>query len=62
MDAGVCGQSARGLLLGMGSLLFFLWVEGRRYRTYDLWRSRIGLLERNLFAPALTSEDPAEAG
>lgn len=46
----------------MGSLLFFLWVEGRRYRTYDLWRSRIGLLERNLFAPALTSEDPAEAG
>ncbi len=46
------------LLLGMGSLMFFLGVEARRYRTYDVWRSRTSLLERNLFAPALTGELP----
>lgn len=50
------------LLLGMGSLLFFLWVEARRYRTYDVWRSRLRLLEQNLYAPVLAGTDPPEPG
>lgn len=45
------------LLIGMGTLLVFLFVETRRYRAYDVWRERIRLLEQDLFAQML---DPDE--
>ncbi|WP_435194425.1 DUF2270 domain-containing protein [Natronomonas sp. EA1] len=44
---------AGGVLLG-----FFLVTESRRYRGYDMWRSRVRLLQENVFAQAL---DPREA-
>lgn len=45
------------LLVAMGTLLVFLFVETRRYRAYDVWRERIRLLEQDLFAQML---DPDE--
>jgi len=44
------------LLVGMGTILVFLFVETRRYRAYDVWRERIRLLERDLFAQMLDPE------
>lgn len=41
------------LFVGMAATCVFLVFEARRYRTYDAWRSRIRLLEENLFANAL---------
>ena len=41
------------LLVGMVMLTVFLVVEARRYRGYDLWRSRVRLLQENVFANAL---------
>ena len=45
------------LLIGMATLLMFLFVETRRYRAYDVWRERIRLLDQDLFAQML---DPDE--
>jgi len=44
------------LLGGMVMVTVFLGIEARRYRTYDIWRSRVRLLEENVFANALDSE------
>ncbi|ACV12421.1 conserved hypothetical protein [Halorhabdus utahensis DSM 12940] len=44
------------LLVGMGMLVVFLGIEARRYRIYDVWRSRVRLLEENVFANALDPE------
>lgn len=41
------------LLLGMTALLMFLVFDLRRYRTYDATRSRVRLIEENVFANAL---------
>ena len=43
------------LVVGMIMLLVFLGIEARRYRTYDIWRSRVRMLEENVFANALDS-------
>lgn len=45
------------ILVGMVIALVFLLVEARRFRRYDIWRSRVRSLQENLFANAL---DPAE--
>lgn len=45
------------LLVGMVMLTVFLVIEARRYRGYDLWRSRVRLLQENVFANAL---DPSQ--
>lgn len=45
------------LLVGMVMLTVFLVIEARRYRGYDLWRSRVRLLQANVFANAL---DPSQ--
>ena len=42
-----------GLLMGT----VFLFIEARRFRDYDVWRSRVRSLQENLFANAL---DPSE--
>lgn len=44
------------LLLGIFLILIFLVFESRRYRFYDVWRSRIRLLEDNLISSALKQD------
>ncbi|QIO25079.1 DUF2270 domain-containing protein [Haloarcula sp. JP-L23] len=44
------------ILLGMLALIMFLLFDIRRYRTYDATRSRVRLIEENVFANAF---DPA---
>jgi uncharacterized membrane protein len=41
------------LLIGIVMITVFLAIEARRYRVYDIWRSRIRMLEENVFANAL---------
>lgn len=45
-------------LIPLGSLmvLLLLFIEGRRYRYYDVWRARTRLLEAHFFAPMLIHE------
>lgn len=45
------------LLIGMVIVGVFLGFETRRYRAYDIWRSRVRTLQENLFANAL---DPSQ--
>lgn len=45
------------LLVGMIIIAIFVGIEARRYRDYDVYRSRIRLLQQNLFANAL---DPSQ--
>lgn len=45
------------LLAGIVVTTSFLAIESRRYQTYDIWRSRVRLLQENLIADAL---DPRE--
>jgi uncharacterized membrane protein len=44
------------LLIGIVMVTLFLLIEARRYRIYDLWRSRIRLIEEDVFANALDPE------
>jgi uncharacterized membrane protein len=46
------------LLIGNLAVGLFLVVEARRYRAYDMWRTRVRALQRNVFAPGL---DPTRA-
>lgn len=41
------------LLIGMATLSIFLIIEARRYRGYDIWRSRVRTLQENVFAYGL---------
>ncbi|MFB6235749.1 MAG: DUF2270 domain-containing protein [Halopenitus sp.] len=41
------------VLIGIGTLLAFLGIEAHRYRAYDVWRSRVRLLQENAIAPGL---------
>ena len=45
------------ILVGMLALSLFLFIEARRYRDYDVYRSRVRLFQQNLLADAL---DPSE--
>lgn len=45
------------LLGGMVTLGIFLVIEARRYRGYDIWRSRMRTLQKNVFAYGL---DPSQ--
>ena len=49
------------LLVGIVVLTIFLGIEARRYRDYDLFRSRVRLLQENLFANALDPSDGVES-
>jgi len=44
------------VLLPVAILFIMLNIEARRYLYYDLWRSRLRILERGLIAPALWRE------
>jgi uncharacterized membrane protein len=45
------------ILAGMLVGVVFLVIEARRFRRYDIWRSRVRSMQENLFAAAL---DPSE--
>lgn len=45
------------ILAGVFMGTVFLFIEARRFRDYDIWRSRVRVLQENLFANAL---DPSE--
>jgi uncharacterized membrane protein len=45
------------ILVGAVMVGIFLVIEARRYRGYDIWRSRVRLLQENVFAYAL---DPSQ--
>jgi len=44
------------LIIGIVMVSVFLGIESRRYRVYDIWRSRVRLIEENVFANALDSD------
>ncbi len=44
------------LLVGMVMVSVFLGIEARRYQTYDIWRSRVRMIEENVFANLLEPE------
>lgn len=50
------------ILLGTTALVAFLFIEAHRYRGYDIWRGRVRMLQRNVFAYGLDAsgglEDP----
>lgn len=48
------------LLAGIVITTSFLVIEARRYQTYDIWRSRVRLLQENLFADALDPQEGIE--
>lgn len=51
------------LLVGIATLGLFLTIEARRYRGYEIWRTRVRILQENVWAygldPSLGVEDPA---
>jgi len=52
------GEASHAVILGgmlMGTV--FLFIEARRFRDYDIWRSRVRVIQENLFANAL---DPSQ--
>lgn len=53
-------ESERHGVIVLTSLLvtFFLLLEARRYRHYDIWQTRVQLLETDFFAPLLQPEGP----
>ncbi|WP_324760979.1 DUF2270 domain-containing protein [Haloarcula sp. GH36] len=49
------------LLIGNLAVGLFLVIEARRYRAYDMWRSRVRTLQRNVFAVGLDpTREPAD--
>lgn len=48
------------LLVGMVTVMAFHLVESRRYQRYDVWRARVRLLERNVFAASIDPENRAD--
>lgn len=41
------------ILAGMALVTTFLWIEARRFRFFDVWRSRTRMLEENFMGPIL---------
>lgn len=48
------------LLIGIVGVTLFLFIEARRYRQYDIWRYRVRLLEKHLFAEDLEEREHHE--
>lgn len=48
------------ILLNSLLICFFLFIEARRYRYYDLWRTRVRLMETDFFADLLVPNPRAE--
>ncbi|WP_136715917.1 DUF2270 domain-containing protein [Halorientalis salina] len=41
------------ILVGHAAITIFLFIEARRYRAYDVWRSRVRHIQQNVWAPGL---------
>ncbi|SNZ15457.1 Uncharacterized membrane protein [Natronoarchaeum philippinense] len=50
------------LLIGNAAVALFLTIEARRYRAYETWRSRVRILQRNVWAPGLDPSSPINDG
>jgi uncharacterized membrane protein len=50
------------ILIGILAVSLFLLIEARRYRHYDVFRSRVRLFQQNLLADALDPEEGIEHG
>ena len=50
------------LLVGNLAVGLFLVIEARRYRAYDMWRSRVRTLQRNVWAPGLDPTREVDTG
>jgi uncharacterized membrane protein len=48
------------ILIGNGAIALFLAMEARRYRAYDLWRSRVRSLQENVWAAGLDEGEPVD--
>ena len=48
------------ILIGNAAIGLFLVIEARRYRAYDLWRSRVRSLQENVWATGLDGTPPAD--
>jgi uncharacterized membrane protein len=48
------------ILVGMATVGVFLTIEARRYRAYDIWRSRVRIMQENAFAQALDPSTDVE--
>jgi uncharacterized membrane protein len=48
------------ILINSLLIMFFLYIEARRYMFYDLWRSRVRLMETEFFAEMLTPDSMGE--
>ncbi|AZH23869.1 DUF2270 domain-containing protein [Haloplanus aerogenes] len=46
------------ILIGNAAVVLFLTIEARRYRAYDIWRSRVRSLQQNVWAPGLDPTRP----
>src|SRR3954452_868038 len=44
------------ILINSLLIFYFMYIEARRYRFYDLWRSRVRLMETEFFAEMLTPD------
>ena len=49
------------LLIGNVVLGTFLSIEARRYRAYDIWRSRVRTLQTEVWATGLDGSDPTDS-
>jgi uncharacterized membrane protein len=50
------GNSPLPLVLVALMSLVFLSIEGRRYRYFDIWRTRVRILETGMYGPILRGE------
>jgi uncharacterized membrane protein len=48
------------ILIGNAAIGLFLIIEARRYRAYDLWRSRVRSLQENVWATGLDASSPTD--
>jgi uncharacterized membrane protein len=58
------GPNNTHVMILLNSLLiaFFLFIEARRYRYYDLWRARVRLMETEFFSGLLVPQRDADEG
>src|SRR5215213_10508602 len=50
------------ILLNSLLIMFFLFIEARRYRFYDLWRKRVRVMETEFFADMLAPQPDTDDG
>ena len=49
-------HSHASIVVGMVLITHFLLVEARRYRVFDVWNSRVRMIEENFYGPILTRD------